>query len=144
MLMHSHLATNNNTLEIQANDDLGTMQADMLRLKQILLNILQNAAKFTTNGHISLRIERNDAENDMYFRIKDTGIGMNDEQLSKIFQPFVQADSSTTRRFGGSGLGLVIARQLARVMGGDITVESHIDRGTTFHIHIPIEPTPQT
>ena len=141
MFMRPHIQTHHNTLEFHVADDFEPFYSDGIRLKQILLNILQNAAKFTANGQINVWIERDSVLNMITFRISDTGIGMNAEQLSKVFEPFVQADSSTTRRFGGTGLGLAIAQQLAHLLNGDITVESHIDHGTTFHVHLPIEPT---
>lgn len=141
-MLAPHLATNNNNFHVQRIGTLGVVRTDVTRLRQILLNILQNAAKFTNRGEITFTVERDDDENRLCFQVEDTGIGMHPEQLGRLFQPFMQADSSTTRRFGGTGLGLTIARHLCRLLGGEITVHSIIDQGTTFTIEIPIEQRP--
>ena len=137
-MVRPEMAVNHNNLLLERVGTLGSIQIDLTRLRQILLNVLQNAAKFTLRGDIHVRVERDDDANRMWFTVKDTGIGMTPQQMQRLFQPFVQADSSTTRRFGGSGLGLTIARQLCRLMGGDITVESELSGGTTFSIYVPL------
>ena len=114
---------------------------DSKRIEQILLNVLNNAAKFTEKGYVSLNIELIANENDKYhlaFSIIDTGIGMNEEQVNKLFEPFTQADISINRRFGGSGLGLSIAKNLVDMMGGQIQVVSSLGEGTTFKIHLSL------
>lgn len=109
---------------------------DSLRLAQILTNLLSNAIKFTDHGEVMLRIAR-EAEN-IFIMVVDSGIGMNKAQLSRLFQPFEQADNSTTRNFGGTGLGLVISNELAKLMGGDITVDSSPGNGSTFYLRLPL------
>ncbi|HET7745798.1 MAG TPA: PAS domain S-box protein [Vicinamibacteria bacterium] len=128
-----------NRLEVLAEGDLGGMRADVTRLRQVLLNLLSNASKFTERGTITLRAGRvmlNGAPW-LRFRVTDTGIGMTPEQLGKLFKPFTQADVSTTRRYGGTGLGLVISRQLCQMMGGEVTVESEPGKGSTFTVLLP-------
>lgn len=137
-MVRPEMAVNHNNLLLERVGTLGSIQIDLTRLRQILLNVLQNAAKFTLRGDIHVRVERDDELKRVWFTVKDTGIGMTPQQMQRLFQPFVQADSSTTRRFGGSGLGLTIARQLCRLMGGDITVESEMSVGTTFSIYVPL------
>jgi CheY-like chemotaxis protein len=115
-----------------------------MRLRQILLNLLSNACKFTKGGAVRLRIARAE-ESDQHwidFAVSDTGIGMTEEQLGRVFQEFSQADASTARRFGGSGLGLTISRRLCRLMGGDITVTSAPGEGSTFIARVPAEAAP--
>ena len=112
------------------------VSGDPLRLRQILANLLSNALKFTHQGGIDLVVSHTD--NATQFVVRDTGIGMTETQLSKLFQSFEQADGSTTRRFGGTGLGLSISRQLARLMGGDIVVASETDKGSTFTLKLPL------
>lgn len=115
------------------------IQGDPLRLKQILTNLINNAIKFTERGGVTLRvslISSDDKRASINFDIQDTGIGMSDEQISKIFTAFTQADASTTRQFGGTGLGLIISRALVEAMHGDIRVSSQQGRGSTFSFHI--------
>ena len=105
-----------------------------MRLKQILLNLLSNAGKFTKEGEVVLRVRRvADGHNWIEFAVADSGIGMTAEQQAKLFQEFTQADSLTARRYGGTGLGLAITRKLARMMGGDVTVTSERGKGSTFY-----------
>jgi hypothetical protein len=126
---------NGNTLQVVGHD-LGTMHADATKTRQILLNLLSNACKFTEGGTITLEAaRRSDA---VTIAVRDTGIGMSAEQLAKLFTVFGQADASTTRKYGGSGLGLVICRKFCRMMGGDIAVESAPGEGTTFTVRIPV------
>jgi len=130
---------NGNTLHVQCSSDFGTMHADMTKMRQSLFNLLSNAAKFTKEGAISLEVSRQAMENRewIWFRVSDTGIGMTPEQLVKLFQTFTQADTSTTRRFGGSGLGLALTRRFCRLMGGDVTVQSVPGEGSIFTIKVP-------
>lgn len=111
------------------------VEGDPVRLTQILVNLLGNAAKFTSEGSIRLEIER-DSSDHFIFRVTDTGIGISEQALSKLFVPFTQADAATNRRFGGTGLGLSIARQLAQAMGGDVTVASVPGQGSTFSVRV--------
>jgi signal transduction histidine kinase/DNA-binding response OmpR family regulator len=115
-----------------------TIQTDPLRIKQILMNLLGNGMKFTERGELCVRVrcEQVPGDSRIHFDISDTGLGMSPEQLSRLFQPFMQADESTTRRFGGTGLGLTISQRLARLLGGDITVSSEVGRGSTFSVAI--------
>jgi signal transduction histidine kinase/ActR/RegA family two-component response regulator len=116
------------------------MRGDVLRFKQILLNLLVNAIKFTPRGVITISVslqERDDTSIVLLLSLQDTGIGMNPETLDSIFSPFVQADGSHTRRFGGSGLGLAICKRLTELMGGSIRVESREGEGSAFHLSLP-------
>lgn len=177
------VAKNKNTLTVECPDDIGTMQADVTKLRQSLLNLLSNAAKFTEKGSITLSVcrischlvgkrqstvnedcerttptlwenskalangknsdsganENSIKENQEWicFSVTDTGIGMTKEQMGKIFQPFTQADDSTTRNYGGTGLGLTISQKFCQMMGGEITVESEFGRGSKFTIWLP-------
>jgi CheY-like chemotaxis protein/anti-sigma regulatory factor (Ser/Thr protein kinase) len=120
------------------------MRADQTRVRQVLLNLMSNAAKFTENGRVTLDVERAEVNGApwMRFRVIDTGIGLSPEQLAKLFKAFAQADTSTTRKYGGTGLGLVISRQLCQMMGGEVTVESDPGRGSVFTMLLPcnLEP----
>ncbi|EIJ41502.1 PAS domain S-box [Beggiatoa alba B18LD] len=120
-------------------EQLGDMHADLTKVRQMLFNLLSNAAKFTENGLITLNVHRQSEENKdwILFIVKDQGIGMTAEQISKLFQPFTQADSSTTRKYGGTGLGLTITKRFAEMMGGDIHVDSEYGIGSTFTIRLP-------
>lgn len=117
--------------------------SDPLRLKQVLINLLSNAMKFTDKGsvelHVGLDVTR-DNNASMRFEVVDTGIGMSDEQLSRLFQAFVQVDSSAARRFGGTGLGLVISKRICQLLGGDIKVTSQVNVGTRFRAQLPVDP----
>ncbi|WP_237481487.1 hybrid sensor histidine kinase/response regulator [Lichenibacterium dinghuense] len=135
-----------NALELDVPDDLGTMHTDVVKLRQCLFNLLSNAAKFTEGGRITLRVRRETVKGTAWlaFAVEDTGIGMTPEQVERLFQRFVQADESTTRRFGGTGLGLALSRGIAQLMGGDITVASVEGRGTTFTLRVPaVLPRPE-
>jgi signal transduction histidine kinase/CheY-like chemotaxis protein len=135
---------NRNRLVVECPPEIGTIRADAKRLQQALLNLAGNAAKFTADGVITLgaRRESIDGVDWVIMTVADTGIGMTPEQMSVVFQDFVQADASTTRKYGGTGLGLAIARRFCRLMGGDITVESELGRGSTFTLQLPagVEP----
>ncbi len=135
------LATKNgNRLLVECPDDLGIIDSDVTKLKQSLLNLLSNASKFTNNGTVTLTLTESGEgeEKNLSFRVADTGIGMSPEQLGRLFQAFVQADSSTTRQFGGTGLGLAITRHFARMLGGDVTVESEAGKGSIFTLALPM------
>ena len=117
---------------------IGTLVVDPMRLRQILLNLLSNACKFTKDGKVSLRARKvGNGRHMVELAIADTGIGMTPEQLGKLFQEFSQAEASTAKKFGGTGLGLAISRKLARMMGGDVTVESEPGKGSVFTVRIP-------
>jgi PAS domain S-box-containing protein len=130
------ISKNQNTLVIDCADDIGSMQADITKLRQSLFNLLSNASKFTENGTVILAVSR--ATGWIAFSVSDTGIGMTPEQQAKLFQSFTQADASTTRKYGGTGLGLVITQQFCQLMGGDIQVTSAAGMGTTFKIRLPV------
>ncbi len=125
---------NRNSLEISCPDDLEPVHADPVRLRQILLNLMGNACKFTENGLVSLAVssENRNGQGWILFRVADQGIGMTPEQMKKLFQPFTQATSSTSKRYGGTGLGLAISQKLAQLMGGSISVESTHGKGSVF------------
>ena len=126
------------SLELRLAEDLGTIRTDRTKLKQSLLNVLSNGSKFTENGRLTLVAERFEADRPMVrFAISDTGIGMTEEQLGRLFQAFSQADASTTKKYGGTGLGLAISRQFCQLLGGDITVASRPGEGSTFTITLP-------
>ncbi|TPW03492.1 MAG: multi-sensor hybrid histidine kinase, partial [Alphaproteobacteria bacterium] len=129
---------NGNTLRVEVGPDLPHGIADSGKVRQCLSNILANAAKFTTDGRIDLRVSKSACGGHVEFTVRDTGIGMSAEQMGRLFQAFVQADPSTTRRFGGTGLGLAITRRLARAMGGDVTVESAPGEGSCFTFSAPL------
>jgi CheY-like chemotaxis protein/two-component sensor histidine kinase len=131
------VSKNSNTLKVTRGQSLGAMRADMTKVRQSLFNLLSNAAKFTESGEIALDVER-DGEW-MIFRVRDTGIGMTEGQMAKLFQTFSQADLSTSSKYGGTGLGLAITKKFCRMMGGDITAESEQGRGSTFTIRLPAE-----
>jgi hypothetical protein len=132
---------NANTLAVQHAADLGTMRADLTKVRQVLFNLLSNACKFTTQGTITLAASREAVAGVdwLTLRVADTGIGMTSAQMEKLFQAFSQADASTTRQYGGTGLGLAITRHFCQMMGGDITVESTAGQGSTFTIRLPAE-----
>lgn len=130
---------NNNTLDLNVENDLGSIRADLTKLRQVLFNLLSNASKFTKEGKISLNAQRETISSVdwLTFSVVDTGIGMTQEQLGKLFKDFSQADASTTRKYGGTGLGLSISRRFCQMMGGDIVVESDYGKGSTFIMRIP-------
>lgn len=111
--------------------------SDPLRLKQILINLCNNAVKFTQQGGISIQIDSDVKKELITFKVVDTGIGLSEEQINNLFQAFSQADSSTTRKYGGTGLGLHLSKQLANKLGGDITVKSSLNIGSCFSLSIP-------
>jgi signal transduction histidine kinase/DNA-binding response OmpR family regulator len=127
-----------NRLEVVMADDLGEMHADLTKVRQTLLNLVSNAAKFTEEGTVTMSARREDGEV-VVFEVADTGIGIAPEHLDRLFQAFSQAESSTTRRFGGTGLGLAISRRFCQMMGGDITVASEAGQGSTFTVRLPAQ-----
>jgi CheY-like chemotaxis protein/two-component sensor histidine kinase len=133
-----------NTLVLDLAEDLGAMLSDEVKIRQCLLNLLSNAAKFTEQGTITLKTRREEREKAAWlvFEVADTGIGMTEEQLHRLFQRFTQADESTTRQFGGTGLGLAITRAFCEKLGGEVTVESVAGQGSTFRIALPAEIDP--
>ena len=153
------IAKKQNRLVLDADPSLGAMEADMTRVRQILLNLLSNASKFTERGVITLSVARgrsreqgagskeqgasgergagSGADEVVTFAVRDTGIGMTPEQLAKLFQAFQQAEASTAAKYGGTGLGLAISRKFAQMMGGDIDVESEAGKGTVFTVRLP-------
>ncbi|MHA6480871.1 hybrid sensor histidine kinase/response regulator [Paenibacillus sp. strain BS8-2] len=135
------IAAKRNKLVLDGLDgSIGTIRSDATKLKQILLNLLSNAAKFTTEGTVLLSIasEQTDSGLDIIFRVKDNGIGMTPEQAESIFVAFKQADTSTTRKFGGTGLGLAISQNLCNMLGGTIRVDSMLGEGSTFTVRLPL------
>ena len=158
---------NANRLVIECADDLGTMHADQTKVRQVLFNLLSNAAKFTDHGTVELRVAREEtpppaplpaagegSESDGFplstawregvrggaftFAVTDTGIGMTEEQLGRLFEAFSQAEASTRSKYGGTGLGLAISRDFCRLMGGDLIVESVYGHGSTFTVRLPV------
>ena len=129
---------NKNRLVVEAPDNLGALTVDPMRLRQILLNLLSNACKFTKEGEVTLRGRRvRNGRDWIELSVSDTGIGMSPEQQAKLFEEFSQADATTAQRFGGTGLGLAITRKLARMMGGDVTVTSEPGKGSVFTVRLP-------
>ena len=132
------VAKNGNKLELRLADHLGSMRTDRTKVKQCLLNVLSNASKFTQDGKLTVGVERLGTDRSIVqMTISDTGIGMSEEQLGRLFQAFSQADASTTKKFGGTGLGLAITRHFCRLLGGDVTVASQVGEGSTFTIVLP-------
>jgi signal transduction histidine kinase len=131
---------NSNRITADLPPDLGVLWIDPMRLRQILLNLLSNACKFTKDGEVKLRVQRRVNGREWYeFAVSDTGVGISPEQMPKLFDEFVQADSSVAKNYGGTGLGLAITRKLARMMGGDVTVTSELGKGSVFIVRISAE-----
>jgi PAS domain S-box-containing protein len=159
------VAKSGNQLEVQCPADLGPLRADQTKVRQVLFNLLSNANKFTDQGRIRLSVERVEREsvervtasggtgqprshaptlprstlNTLHFHVSDSGIGMTPEQVARLFQPFTQAEASTTRKYGGTGLGLAISKRFCQMMGGDLTVASELGKGSTFTVSLPLE-----
>jgi signal transduction histidine kinase len=149
---------NRNAIKVEVINEIGQMYADLPKVRQILLNLLSNACKFTQDGVITIVVKRvkskpsstrrissskgrfggNQMQQYLIFKVIDTGIGMSDEQQKLIFKAFTQADASTTKRFGGTGLGLAISQRLCEILGGGITVESQVGKGSTFTVWLPV------
>jgi CheY-like chemotaxis protein/anti-sigma regulatory factor (Ser/Thr protein kinase) len=130
-----------NRLEVVGAREGGTLRADLTKVRQVLFNLLSNAAKFTERGLIRLEVRRHaeGGSDRITFRVVDSGIGMTPEQMARLFQPFTQADAATARTYGGTGLGLAISRRFCRMMGGELAVESAPGRGSTFTVTLPAE-----
>jgi len=139
MMTDPLLGKNKNTMSVKISPDIGYMSSDVTKLRQALFNLIGNANKFTENGKIGLAVSRvSEGDKDwIAFEVSDTGIGMTPEQCEKLFTPFTQADSSTTKKYGGTGLGLTISRHFCNMMGGDITVKSEFGQGSVFTIKLP-------
>jgi signal transduction histidine kinase len=134
---------NKNRLTAEVPDDLGSLTADPMRLRQILFNLLSNACKFTKEGEVKLKARRVvDGRDWIELAVADSGIGMTPEQQARLFEEFSQADATTAQRFGGTGLGLAITRKLARMMGGDVTVASEPGKGSVFTVRLPSRAPP--
>jgi PAS domain S-box-containing protein len=131
------VARNHNELVVECSPDLGTMRSDLTRVRQVLLNLLSNASKFTERGRITLVADRRGRE--VILQVSDTGIGMTPEQMSRLFEPFSQAETSTSKKYGGTGLGLAITRRFCELMGGEVAVTSEAGRGTTFTARLPAD-----
>ncbi|WP_293261502.1 MULTISPECIES: CHASE4 domain-containing protein [unclassified Microcoleus] len=136
---------NNNRLNVECDPNIGQLHSDKTKLTQILFNLLSNAAKFTQQGIVTLSVKKNQNDEnswdveELIFNCTDTGIGMTPQQLEKLFQPFTQADASTTRKYGGTGLGLAIAQKYSQMLGGEITVNSELGKGSTFTLMLPAQ-----
>jgi signal transduction histidine kinase len=130
---------NGNDFIVERGSELGQVIGDATKLRQAVLNLLSNAAKFTKRGRVMLKAEREtDATGDwIVIAVRDTGIGISRENLPKLFQNFNQAEASTSSRYGGTGLGLALSQKLCRMMGGEITVESELGHGSCFTIRVP-------
>lgn len=137
--IHPLVIRNANTLLTRVDENAGSMHTDPVKLRQVLLNLLSNACKFTERGTITLAVFScmENTERWIQFQVADTGIGMTPEQREQLFEDFVQGDASTNRKYGGTGLGLALSRRLCRLMGGDIAVASQAGRGSTFTVALP-------
>lgn len=133
------LLPNRNKLEVAGDPDTGTMHADAVKIRQILFNLLGNACKFTKDGTVTLAVAQTEwaGAPAVEFSVRDSGIGMTPEQVEKLFQPFTQAEASTTRKYGGTGLGLSITKNFVEMMGGDVRVESEPGVGSAFLVTLP-------
>jgi signal transduction histidine kinase len=140
---------NSNVLEVDFDEKLAIMYTDQTKLRQVLYNLLSNAAKFTTNGRVALIVKKetpdlnngNYAPESITFTVEDTGIGMSYHQQQQLFQPFTQGDASTTKKYGGTGLGLAISRHFCHMMGGEIFVRSETGVGSIFTVRLPLNVT---
>jgi signal transduction histidine kinase len=132
-------AKNGNQVAVHCEAAVGTMHGDQMRLRQALLNLMSNANKFTDRGTITINAgqRQQNGRDWITLAVADTGIGMTAEQMGKLFQEFSQASSTTASKYGGTGLGLVISKRFCQMMGGDITVDSEVGRGSTFTIRLP-------
>lgn len=128
-------ARNGNALEIECPADIGTTESDPTKLRQVLFNLLANSVKFTRDGLITVGAAR--GEDNIYLTVTDSGIGMTEEQLDRVFEEFAQADDNTQRNYGGTGLGLAISRKFCQILGGDLTAESTPGKGSRFTVELP-------
>ncbi|MFT4811526.1 MAG: PAS domain S-box-containing protein [Marinoscillum sp.] len=141
MVIKHQMNNNNNRFDIFCDADIGEITGDEYRLRQVLLNLLSNAAKFTSKGLVTLTVKREEQQGkqQLAITVSDTGIGMTPEQVDKVFIPFVQADASTTRQFGGTGLGLAISKDISEIMKGTLQAQSEKGKGSTFTVRIPVD-----
>jgi signal transduction histidine kinase len=131
---------NGNRFALDFGEDLGVISTDPTKLRQVLLNLLSNAAKFTNQGVVTLSVHRDRRAADwIEFAVKDTGIGIAESELPKLFNQFVQANATTQKNYGGTGIGLALSQRLAAMMGGGVTVTSEIGRGSCFTVRLPTE-----
>ncbi|MEQ1564180.1 MAG: ATP-binding protein [Myxococcota bacterium] len=137
-LVHPQQTRSGNTFVAHVGPEVGTVSADVQALRRILVNLLGNAHKFTRGGEVRLEVALE--EQRVVFSVRDTGIGMSETEARRVFDAFTQADSSTSRKYGGTGLGLTITRHLARVLGGDVEVTSSPGVGSTFRVWLPRDP----
>jgi signal transduction histidine kinase len=130
---------NANRLTVNIEREIGALHTDPQRVRQVLFNLLSNACKFTKDGEVTVRArrQRNPGGDWVVFEVQDTGVGMSDEQVARLFQEFVQADNTTTRQFGGTGLGLAISQRFCQMMGGSIEVQSAAGVGSLFTVRLP-------
>jgi PAS domain S-box-containing protein len=142
--IHPMVEKNGNRLEVACAEPVGGVLGDQTRVRQVLVNLLSNACKFTENGLIRLeaRRARRKGADWVEFRVTDTGIGMSPDQLDKLYRPFMQADASTTRKYGGTGLGLAISREFCSMMGGTLSAQSELGKGSVFTVRLPADPAP--
>jgi len=129
---------NRNRLVIAADGVVGALHTDVTKVRQVVLNLLSNAGKFTEEGTITLAVHAAD-DGPVTFAVSDTGIGLTSEQMGRLFEEFSQAETDTSRKYGGTGLGLALSRKLARMLGGDLTAESRPGEGSTFTFVVPRE-----
>jgi len=136
---HPLLEKNKNSLAIERGNDLGMAYQDKTKLRQILFNLLSNAAKFTHEGTITLDVNRTEKDGLSWlaFAVSDTGIGIAEDKIEHVFEEFAQADDSTTRDYGGTGLGLAISKRFCNLLGGDLSLHSTLGEGSTFTVRIP-------
>ncbi|MES2940575.1 MAG: HAMP domain-containing sensor histidine kinase [Pseudomonadota bacterium] len=135
---------NGNTLKVYCDPRVGPMLCDPAKLRQILLNLLGNALKFTENGRVLLEVQPVDDGRLLVFRVSDTGIGMSDTQVLRLFKPFSQVDGSSTRKHGGAALGLTLTKRYCEMLGGSLVVQSTPEVGTVFIATLPLAPLPGT
>jgi signal transduction histidine kinase len=141
MTVQPLVAKNTNRLELRCADNLGIVYTDLTKLRQALFNLLSNACKFTRHGTISLEATRAlcHGVESVLFTVADTGIGISPEQMAGLFQNFAQADATTARTYGGTGLGLALSRSLCQLMGGELTVTSELGKGSAFTLRLPVQ-----
>jgi signal transduction histidine kinase len=135
------MAKNENEFRVVSDPSIDEMRSDEAKLRQCLVNLLGNAAKFTHRGTIELTVRRETGEDGgawAVFDVADTGIGMTEDQLGRVFESFSQADTSISRRFGGTGLGLTLTKQYCEMIGGQLSVKSVLNHGTTFTMKVPM------
>jgi signal transduction histidine kinase/ActR/RegA family two-component response regulator len=139
--VHPIASSNGNEMTLTGSPLGGDINTDSMKLRQCVLNLLSNAAKFTKNGKIDIAFDRKlyNGVEQLFVTVRDSGIGMSKEHVSRLFQPFVQADPSITQQYGGTGLGLTITRRLAQLLGGDVTVKSTLGEGSAFTLHVPVD-----